>query len=490
MTKRLFYYLFIFLLSSCAAGPDFVSPPTPQVSAYTSKGNIQTVGRQHLYLDQPVSQNWWNEFHSPALNAVIRQGIKNSYTLEAAQETLQQAQENVNAAKGALLPQVAATAGAGQQEYGVATFGPSPFSIPPFTYYTLGAGANWTLDIFGETQRTIEQQQALTDYQKALTHAAFLSLTGNITVTALEIAAINAQIAQTKEIIKEDQRNLNLVQKEWELGSATKVDILSAQSQLQNDETLLPPLHQQLAEAKGKFNILLGTFPANWQPPHFELDNFTLPQKLPLSLPSELVRNRPDILAAEALLHAACANIGIATANLYPQITLSASTSQQALEPANLFDASSNASNLIAGLTTPIFNGGTLRAQRRAAVHAYKAAYANYQQTVVTAFVQVNNVLQALKNNEQEFVKQKKAYLTAKAALKLAQISYEAGSSDLLEVLNAERLHIQATLGYIKARAQRYQDTTQLYLALGGGIIAAPQSNHPSTKTSPGSEHR
>jgi NodT family efflux transporter outer membrane factor (OMF) lipoprotein len=208
--------------------------------------------------------------------------------------------------------------------------------------------------------------------------------------------------------------------------------------------------------------------PANWEAPNFVLHDFVLPKRLSLTLPSELVHKRPDILAAEAMLHAASADVGIATANLYPAINLSGSLMQEALSPSNLFKASANAWGVLGGLTAPIFSGGTLRAERRAAIHAYQSAYANYQQVVLKAFSQVNDILHAIKSDEQAIIMEKKALKTAQSSLRLARLSYHAGNVGVLQVLDAERLYTQAKLGYVQADAQRYQDTVQLYVVLGG----------------------
>lgn len=475
MKQRYQYCILLsIILSSCAVGPDFKQPMVPTVATYTSnsQSDMPKMHDQQIQKNQPVSATWWYAFGSPKLNQVIQHGIQHSYTLVSMEERLKEAQEMVKAANGGLIPQVGLQASGGHQKYGVALFGASHFSVQPFTYYMLGSNINWTLDIFGKTRRTIEQQQALMDYQQALLNAAFLSLTGNITTTALNIGTINAQIANTQVTIQDDQKNLALVQKAYQLGSATKLTLLTAETQLQNDATLLPPLKQQLSVAQGELTILVGAFPANWQPPQFTLHDFDLPAQLPLSLPSELVRARPDIQAAETLLHAACANVGIATANLYPQINLSANIIQEALSMGGLFDASSNAGGTLAGLTTPLFAGGTLISERRAAIAAYKAAYANYQQVVVQAFVQVGDVLYALKNDEEEVLMQKKAMLTAQASLNLSRLSYSAGSTDFLNIVESERFYNQTRFNYIKAQGQRYQDTAQLYLALGGGMAS------------------
>jgi NodT family efflux transporter outer membrane factor (OMF) lipoprotein len=294
-----------------------------------------------------------------------------------------------------------------------------------------------------------------------------LTLTGNIASTALTIAIINEQIAATKEIINEDHKNFQLVDQAFRLGATTRTEVLSAQSQEENDEALLPPLYQQLVVAKDMLTVLMGKFPANWAAPNFKLSDFVLPKKLTLSLPSELVHKRPDIIAAESMLHAANADVGIATANLYPAINLSGALMQEALSPSNLFKASSNAWNVLGGVTAPIFNGGTLRAERKASIHAYQSAYANYQQVIVKAFAQVNVVLHALRHDEQAILLQKRALATAQASLHLARLSYNAGNVGILQVLDAERLYTQAKLGYVQAAGQQYLDTIQLYIALG-----------------------
>lgn len=451
------------LLSACTVGPDYVPPTAPEVSQYTGEGDRKFASS--------ISSTWWKSFQSLELNQVIQLGIKNNYSLQAMQETLKQAQDNVRATTGQLAPQINATSGAGYEKYGIQVTGETD-EIPAFHYYSLGPSINWALDIFGATKRSIEQQQALMQYQQQQLHAAFLTLTGNIVTTSMKIAELNAQISNVQAIIRNDQKNLQLAQTSLAVGSGTKEHQLLMQSQLSQDETLLAPLQQQLSATQGELNILVGKFPANWQPPQFELNDFRLPETLPLTLPSQLVHDRPDILAAESLLHAASAGVGIATANLYPQINLSATLDQQALSPGQLFNASNTAASAFAGITAPIFSGGTLRAQKSAAEHAYKSAYAHYQEVVVRAFVQVSNVLHALQYDDENIRAQKKALASAEASLKLAQLGNNIGSSAELETLNAQRLYTQAKSNYVRAISQRYQDTAQLYLVLGGGVIS------------------
>ncbi|MGM9454669.1 efflux transporter outer membrane subunit [Legionella bozemanae] len=456
-------------LCSCTVGPDFVSPSPIIKQTYTSKSTSQ-FGNQHIELNKKTSLTWWKEFHSATLNGLMEQGIKRNYSLTAMRESLAQAKELVSASQGQLWPQAGVNAGIGRQQYGPATFGPVNLRIEPFSYYQIGPNASYTLDVFGGTRRTIEKQKALALYQQHELDAAFLTLTGNIATTSLTIATIKARIDVLKDIIQDDKKNLQLIQKSFTVGSSSRSDVLSAQSQLTNDETLLPSLYQQLHVAQNELNVLLGTIPTHSHSLIFHLKDFTLPKKLPLELPSELAHKRPDILAAEASLHAASADIGIATAHLYPNITLSATLLQEGVIPGAPLSISPNAWSLLGNLTTPIFSGGTLRAQRRASIHAYQSAFAQYQEIVLKAFYQVSNLLYALKHDAEELALQKKAMLTAKESLRIARLSFTAGVVGVLEVLDAERLYAQSRLGYVNAQAQRYQDTIQLYLALGGGL--------------------
>jgi NodT family efflux transporter outer membrane factor (OMF) lipoprotein len=358
--------------------------------------------------------------------------------------------------------------GAGRQKYGTQFAG--PFSVPPFTYLAVGTTVRYTLDYTGGMARSVEQREALAQYQQREVEAAYLSLTGNVALQAMVIASTRAQVEAVSELLAEDRDNLNLVRAAFQNGSVSKTDVLTAESQLASDETLLPPLYHQLAVARHALAVLVGETPADWSPPDFELGQIKLPRELPIGLPSELVHRRPDILAAEAQLHAATAAVGIATANLYPQITLTASGGQQAL-PARawqLFDRSGTAWSLISGLTAPIFDGGTLRADRRASIDELRASAERYQQTVLESFGQVSDVLDALSQDAGSLAAQTHALAAAQSSLELSRQSYRAGNTGVLQVLDAQRQLQQAQLGFVRAQAQQYLDTTELFLALGG----------------------
>lgn len=459
----------LLLLAACSVGPQYVRPATPAVNAYTHEplAHLDSNNGQQLASGQGPAQDWWTLFQSPALNATMQQALTGNHTLAAAEATLAQAREVVTASGGARYPQVSLDGGAGRQKYGAEFAGPAV--TPPFTYFAIGPSVSYLLDYTGGTARAIEQQQARADHAAFELQAAYLSLTGNVAQQSLASASAQAQIDAVQALLAEDEKNVSLVQSAFAAGAVTRVDVLSAQSQSASDQTLLPPLRQQLSVARHALAVLVGQAPANWTSPAFALSDFQLPQTLPLSLPSELAHQRPDILAAEAQLHAATAAVGVATSNLYPQIRLTASASQQATTLAHLFDASSTAWGLVAGLTAPVFDGGTLRAQRRGAVDAMHAAAANYQQVVLQAFGQVADALTALDQDSAQLAAQQNARDTARENLALARESYRYGNSSVLNVLDAERLFQQSELGYVRAQAQRYQDTAQLLLALGGG---------------------
>jgi NodT family efflux transporter outer membrane factor (OMF) lipoprotein len=363
---------------------------------------------------------------------------------------------------------VGLTAGVGRQKYGDEFLG-GFFNLPPFTYYAVGPTVSYTLDYTGGVARSIEQQYALAQVREHQLEAAYLTVSGQAVMQALAIASIRAQIGTVETILEQDQDNLKLVQTAFNDGSVARIDVVSAQSQIANDMALLPPLRQELAKAHHALAVVLGQPPANDLPADVDLKDVTLPTELPVSLPSELAHRRPDILAAEAQLHAATSAVGVADSNLYPKIQLTGTLGQQAVKAGQLFDSADTAWSLVSGLTAPLFDGGTLRAQKRAAIDAMHATAATYQETVLEAFAQVADTLEALNHDAEQLDAQDKAQQAAQSGLDLARASYAEGNTGVLQVLDAERSYQQARLGYVRAVAQRYLDTVQLFLALGGG---------------------
>ena len=289
-------------------------------------------------------------------------------------------------------------------------------------------------------------------------------MTGDVATQALQLASARAQIQAVQVLIADDQKNLDLVRSAHQHGSATQVDIALATTQLAQDQTLLPPLTQQRDVARHALSILVGKSPGEWTAPDFDLSDFTLPQDVPVSLPSELARNRPDILEAEAQLHAASAAIGVATADMYPHLTLSSALTGGGV--GTLW-------NVAAGLAGPLYTGGTLKANQRGSVDGYKASFADYQETVIKSLGQVADVLQAVNHDSEEYTAQESALSAAQTSLNLNQQGYQVGETSVLQVLDAERSYQRALIGEIQAKTARYLDTVQLSVALGGNANGA-----------------
>jgi NodT family efflux transporter outer membrane factor (OMF) lipoprotein len=461
--------LLVFLIGGCAAGPNFERPSAPQSQAYTQPAATAAVAaasvQRIVYGD--VAADWWTLFGSDVLNDLMRQASAGNPTLASARSTLAQAQELTVAAGGARYPQVSLTGGVGRQKYGKEFLG-SLTAPPPFSYFAGGAVVNYTFDAAGGIARSIEERRALFEYQRQETRAAQLALSGNVVAQVISMASASERIRAINELLEEDRRNRSLVQTSFDAGNTTRVDLVLADSQLANDETLLPPAAQELAVASHALAILVGRAPAVWAPPDMDFSKLTLPGTLPVSLPSELVHQRPDILAAEAELHAATAQVGVSTANLYPHMTLTGSVGQQALTLGTLFGSGNGVWTLTSGLTAPLFDGGTLRAERRADIDAMQASAANYEEAVLQSLRQVADVLTGIDQDAALLAAETHAVDAAQASLNLTRESYRAGNVGVLQVLDAERAYSRARLDYVRVQAQRYADTAQLYLALGG----------------------
>jgi NodT family efflux transporter outer membrane factor (OMF) lipoprotein len=476
-TARAIVLACILGLGGCAVGPNFTRPTAPSAARYTAdapRGEDATASdtAQHIALGREIEGDWWALFRSDAIDQLVKQAVEHNRSLAASKATLAQAQELALAQAGSRYPQVDLTAGVGRQQYGAQFLG--GVGIPPFTYFAVGPTVSYTLDYTGGVARSVEQQYALAEVERHQLDAAYLTVTGQAVLQTLAIASARAQIATVETILVQDRDNLRLVQTAFDNGSVAREDVVSAQSQIANDMTLLPSLRQDLARARHALSVVLGRVPASELPPDVDLAQITLPLEVPVSLPSELAHRRPDILAAEARLHAATSAVGVAQSNLYPKIQLSASVGQQSLKADQLFDRGSNAWSIISGLTAPIFDGGTLRAEKRAAVDAMHASAAGYEQTVLEAFAQVADLLEALDHDAQQLDAQAQAQQAAQSSLDLARASYSEGNAGVLLVLDAERSYQQARLGYVRAVVQRYMDTVQLFLALGGTSPSAP----------------
>lgn len=465
------------ILSACSVGPDFRRPDSPDVNRYTpnelpdkTASSPVTAGEaQRFVLGQEIQAQWWNLFQSEALDGLIHQALTNSPTLEAAKAKLREAGENWRAKAGSLFPSVDANVSATHQRISGASFG-QPGGSFSFDLFNASVKVSYYLDIFGGTRRELEGLQAQVDYEGFQERAAYLALTSNIVTATAKEASLRAQIRTTKEILAVQEQVLDLVKKQQELGGASLSDVYAQYSQLARTKTTLPPLEKDLAFTRHQLAVLAGVFPEKAGTlPEFDMDSQRLPLELPVSLPSTLVRNRPDILASEALLHAACAQVGVATADLYPKVTLTGSYGSESEKLDNMFTPGTAVWSLGAGLLQPVFHGGELRAKKRAAVAAYDEAAANYRGTVLQAFREVADALRALDDDARALKAQSESETGARLLLDLTKRQYELGAVNYLSLLNAQRDYQLARMGLVQAEAARFADTAALFQAMGGG---------------------
>ena len=480
--------LTVSLAAACAVGPDFTRPETTPPDRYTETPlPAQTVATpsksgaaQSFVSAEDLPAEWWKLFASPELDRLIRQGLQNHPSMTAARAALAKAREDLRAVQGSVLfPAVSAGLQASRQRTSANV---NTGDSMTYNLYNTSVSVSYTLDIFGGGRRQMEMYSALVDYQRFNYEAAYLTLTANIVTTAITEASLRTQIEATREIIDAEEKQLSLFTRQFELGAVSKSSVLSQEAQLAITRATLPPLEKQLDQTRHALAVLTGEFPGAARPPRFSLDALQLPVRLPVSLPSALVRQRPDIQASEALLHQACAAVGVATANLYPQITLSAGYGFQAIGTDLLFNGESVAWNLGAGLLQPIFRGGELLARKRSAQAAYDQAAAQYREAVLKAFQDVADVLKALETDARTLQAQVEALSAAKVSMEMIDKQFELGAVNFSTLLTAKRDYQKARINVIAARAQRYADTAALFQASGGGWWNRPPSGeHPES---------
>jgi len=465
-------------LAGCAVGPDFRRPAIPDTKGYTdtplaaeTSSSPGTGGEAQRFIQgRDIPAEWWSLFQSKNLDSLIRQALADSPTLAASQAALRQARENRRAQLGELFPSVDAGFSANRSKFTGASFGQPDVPGTLFTLYNASVSVSYTLDLFGGTRRSLEQLQAQVDYQHYLLEGAYLTLTANIVTAAVQEGSLRSRIRATKEILKEEDEQLALVEQQFELGGASRADVLAQKALLAQTRATLPPLEKQLSQTRHLLAVLAGKPPGDAATlPEFELTELKLLQELPVSLPSVLVHQRPDILASEEQFHSACALIGVATANMFPKLTISGNYGSQTTVLADLFSSGTNIWSIGAGLVQPIFRAGELTARRRAAIAAYDQAEAQYRETVLLAFQNVADVLRALEKDAETLKAQSDAEAAAGESLELARSQYELGGASYLLLLNAERQHQQTRLTLAQAQAARFADTAALFQALGGG---------------------
>ena len=462
-------------LASCTVGPDFQRPKSPDVKGYTadslpaSTASAATTGgdAQSFAVGRDIPGQWWTLFHSDPLNALVEQSLKNSPDLRAAEAALRQARENLYAEQGSLFPSVDAKAAASRQRVSGATQGRNTSTT--FNLYQASVDVSYSLDLFGGERRLIEAQAAQAEYQQYQLEAAYLTLSANVVALAVQEASLREQIASTEDIIKSESDQLNLVRRQFELGAVSRAEVLTQEAQLAQTRATLPNLQKQLAQTRNQLAALAGRFPSQEIEQSFKLADLKLPTELPVSLPSQLVEQRPDVRARESLLHAASAEVGVATANQFPQISLDASYGFAATRTGSLFNTGSQVWSLGGSVLQPIFRGGTLEHEKKAAVAAYDQAAAQYQSTVLQAFRNVADALRALTSDAEAVRASTDAAQSASDSFALSQEQYKNGAINYLILLNADRAYQQARIALVQAQATRYADTVALFQALGGG---------------------
>jgi NodT family efflux transporter outer membrane factor (OMF) lipoprotein len=478
------------LLAACAVGPNFKSPAAPEDAGYlaaeppktTASAPVAGGEAQRFVAAQDIPGQWWTLFQSSEMNALLEEALKHNPTLEAAQAALKQANENVAAQRGAFFPSLTGTYQAQRADASLASFGLPGSGNNLYTLNSASVNVAYTLDVFGGIRRQVEALQAQADYERSSLEASYLALTANVVTAAVTEASLRAQVAVTEDIARSQRAQLDITERRVTAGGASRVDVLQQQATLQATLATLPALRTQLAQERDLLATYVGTLPARYDGGPIELDALHLPRDLPVSLPSRLVEQRPDVREYSALLHEATAQVGVATANMLPQFSLTGSYGAASVKFADLFTPSSAVWNLAGGITQPLFKGGQLLHQRRAAVAAAQQAAANYRATVLTAFQNVADSLLALAGDAEVLAAQTGAQQSAAESLRLVQVQYKAGGANYLQVLTAQQAYQNATLALVKARAQRFLDTAALFQALGGGWWNRSDANASSAQ--------
>lgn len=466
------------VITGCAVGPDYNHPGQPDSDAY--RIHQQTAG-EHTAGDRPIPEqafnragdvqaDWYQVFGSDKLDHLIGQAIDDSPTLAAGQARIKAAHEAVKASRGDLYPQLDVGSGYSRNRVTGSEFGTkNPEFTNVFNLYQGQATASYDLDLFGKTRRQIEQRSAQLNEQTFSVINTYVTLINNIVATAVAEAGVNAALETTHQIIATQKSSLEVVQKQIQYGVAIDADAAQIRTQLARTRASLEPLRKQKVLAVNRLAVLTGTPPGQFADPGFSLDELKLPTQLPVSVPAQLVSQRPDILASTAAVHAASAQIGVATANLLPDLSISGSYGRSALTPSDLTDPAFALYSLGAQLSAPIFAGGRLRAEKRQARDLYVAALADYRATSLAAFGDVANSLRSIESDARALVAQQSAVDAARDNLKTVKAQLHNGAADYVALYTAQAQYQNAKLRYTDARVTRYADTADLFKALGGG---------------------
>jgi len=470
-------YTLVLLAGGCAVGPDFARPAAPEAKGYTpeplatetTSAKIGSGAAQHFAEGQEIPGQWWELFHSKPLNTLIEAALKNNADLQAAQAALRVAQENYYAQQGVYYPSISANFTPSRNKNAIE---PSPTLntyTPYFNLYTAQVNVAYTFDVFGGNRRQVETLEAQAESQKFQLEATYLTLTSNVVAAAVQEASLRGQIAATETIVKVETDTLDIFRRRLALGDVAGADVAAQETALAQVVATLPVLKKQLEQQRDLLTALVGHLPNDQPAETFDLAGLDLPQDLPLTLPSKLVEQRPDIRSAEGQLHAASAQVGVAISNMLPQITLSANIGTVATQANELFQPYNGFWTLAGGFAQPIFQGGQLLHKTRAARANLDQAAAQYRSTVITAFQNVADTLRALQNDAEAVKASLAAERAAAESLEISLKMQKLGAVSYLTALNAEQAYQQAVINLVQAQANRYADTAAMFQALGGG---------------------
>ncbi|HEV2703882.1 MAG TPA: efflux transporter outer membrane subunit [Steroidobacteraceae bacterium] len=465
------------MLCGCTVGPDFHTPAPPATDRYVAGTAPSSVGAagsgapvQTLVSDQDIPGEWWSLFHSAQLDTLVRTALHDSPTIAAATAALRSAQEGYVAQRGAsVFPQADAQFLAEREAAPGAAFGFPQSGTSTFTLFDAAVNVSYKFDLVGGTRRQLEALAAQTQYQRWQLEAARLTLAANVVTTVITAASLNDQIAATLEILATERDQLTIVQRQYNAGATAQSDVLTQQANVAALEASVPSLQKSLAQSGHRLAVLTGQTPDHAATEGLSLGTLTLPGQLPVSLPAKLVRQRPDVLASESQLHQASAQAGVATANLYPQLTLSGSIGSETTTIGDLFAAGTTAWNIGGTLMQPLFHGGELRAKRRQAFDDLDQATAQYRGTVLSALEEVADTLRALQDDALTLQAARNAEAAAHQGLAITRRQYQAGGTAYVNLLVAQRQDAEARLTRIQAEMERYTDSAALLQALGGG---------------------
>jgi NodT family efflux transporter outer membrane factor (OMF) lipoprotein len=480
----------VMILGGCAVGPDFVQPAAPDVSRYTreplasrtSSTDVKFGQAQHFAAGRDIPADWWRVFHSRALNALVEKALVANPTVQSAMAAMRAAKESVYAQQGKYFPLVQANFAPSRQQTPAALASPLTSADTIFNLLTAQVLVSYTFDTWGGNRRAVEALQGTADSQRFLVEAAYLTLTSSVVLAAIQEASLRAQIEATEKIIEANTKMLDVLRKQFTEGFANRSDVAAQEAALAQVQATLPPLRRALAIQRDLISALAGRFPSQEPRETFRLADLRLPTDVPLSLPAQLVRQRPDVRSSEELLHTASANVGVAIANMLPSLTLSAGRGYTATDLASLFTGPSIFWTVAGSATQPVFDGFNLLHLERAAQALYEQAAWNYRSTVITAFQNVADSLRAIQNDADAVKASSGFEKAAKISLDLAQQQMQTGNANVLLLLNAQVTYENAVISLVIAQANRVSDTAALYQALGGGWWNRIQPPAPEQK--------